>query len=113
MLLVCAFSLEWLTSNSGSWMFDDETHQIYREPFVRGSSEILDDIASQTERDRDMTLIFSDEPVDEWDYSLELIRKEDGGALYYSEEFDRVGWLCPALYVYFSSTPAKLYLKAV
>lgn len=96
-----------------SWMFDDEANNVYREPFVRGSTEILDDIASQTGRESDMTLIFADDPIDTWDYALDLIREEDGGALYASEDFDRVGWLCPALYLYFDSTPAKLYLKVI
>ena len=44
-------------------------------------------------------------------YRLDWRRAEGGGNWYYSPELDMEGWLCPALFRYFSDAPASLYAQ--
>jgi len=53
---------------------------------------------------KDNVLAPSDAPVD-WR------RAENGGNWYYSADLDMEGWLCPALFRYFSDAPASLYAQ--
>jgi hypothetical protein len=41
-----------------------------------------------------------------------LLRKEYGGNWYRWESKNMEGWLCPALFKYFTKAPTKLYCKA-
>ncbi|NJL99974.1 MAG: hypothetical protein HC924_14765 [Synechococcaceae cyanobacterium SM2_3_2] len=94
------------------WMFDDESIGIYREPFVEGMSEILDEVAQSYGKTDSMTVEFG-EYLDRWEYSLELIREERQGARYYSPELDMEGWLCPVIHQYFDEVPDKIYMRVV
>jgi hypothetical protein len=31
--------------------------------------------------------------------------------MYYCQEFETEGWLCPALYLYFAEAPSDIYIK--
>jgi hypothetical protein len=44
-------------------------------------------------------------------YRLDWRRAESGGNWYYSADLDMEGWLCPALFRYFSDAPAFLYVQ--
>jgi predicted TIM-barrel fold metal-dependent hydrolase len=44
-------------------------------------------------------------------YRLDWRRAEGGGNWYYSADLDMEGWLCPALFRYFSDAPMSLYAQ--
>ncbi|MEN9259759.1 MAG: hypothetical protein Q6L60_02250, partial [Thermostichus sp. HHBFW_bins_43] len=97
-------------NGNSNWMFNDTSKDLYAEPFVEGSSEIFDCIAEQCNYKNNMCIEFGD-CLEQWDYKLELIKKENGGAWYYCEDLDMSGWLCPALYKYFDYTPDVIYIQ--
>ena len=61
--------------------------------------------------ERGFTLIFSGAPFPGHRYRLDWQREEGGGNWYYSADLDMEGWLCPALFKYFSDTPKTLYAQ--
>jgi hypothetical protein len=61
--------------------------------------------------ERGFTLIFSGAPFPGHQYRLDWQREEGGGNWYYSPDLDMQGWLCPALFKYFSDTPKTLYAQ--
>lgn len=91
------------------WAFDDPIMEVSREPFVKGMSEMLDVIIEQSGLDKEIGLFFKDEPFNNYELELKLIREEAGGAWYECEDLDMAGWLCPMLYAYFDQTPERLY----
>jgi len=56
-------------------------------------------------------LLFSSNPFPGQELHLEWRRFEGGGNWYYSEVLGMEGWLCPALFKYFSEAPADLYVQ--
>jgi hypothetical protein len=97
-----------LYKKDNAWVFDDNEKGIKAEPFVRGSSEIIDEAASIVLLSGKPTeLVFSD--TEELMLEMDLIDIDGDWSKYYSEELDMEGWLCPVLYEYFSYPPEKLY----
>ena len=56
-------------------------------------------------------LIFSKDYFPDTDLCLEWQRSDNAGNWYYSKEFDTEGWLCPAIFKYFTDAPKNLYIK--
>lgn len=95
------------------WVFDDDSFGIIREPFVGGISDIINIIVKDIPNaDKGFKLFFSQNPFP--DYQIELVwsREEYGGNWYLWPEKNKEGWLCSALFKYFSETPMKIYCKA-
>jgi hypothetical protein len=94
----------------GTWVFDDETVGLVREPFVFGADTVIEHmVASIPGAEEGFTLIFSDKPFPQFQLELEWRREEFEGNWYYSQDLDMEGWLCPALLRYFETSPPKLY----
>ena len=94
----------------GTWVFDDETVGLVREPFVFGADTVIERmVASIPGAEDGFTLIFSDKPFPQFQLELEWRCEEYEGNWYYSQSLDMEGWLCPALLRYFKSAPTKLY----
>jgi len=97
----------------GTWVFDDPAVGLRREPFVLGIDTMLDRLAAGLPAAAGgFRLIFSTHPFPGYAAALEWRREEAGGNWYYSPTFDLEGWLCPALFKYFSAAPAALYARA-
>tara|TARA_Y100000310_G_C20473864_1_gene711424 strand:+ start:319 stop:747 length:429 start_codon:yes stop_codon:yes gene_type:complete len=99
--------------NGGTWVFDDDSVGLVREPFVAGMPEILDSMVKNIKNaEKGFRLIFSATPFPEA-YKLIKIREEIGGNWYRTENKPyREGWLCPALANYFPEAPNDIYAKA-
>ncbi|MFC2063163.1 DUF6717 family protein [Chloroflexota bacterium] len=96
-----------------TWVFDDESVGLDKEPFVQGIPEMIDDLVKDIPNAHSgFRLHFSSVPFP--NYQLELIRvREDCGGYWYSEKTSlREGWLCPAVFKYFDTSPAVIYIKA-
>lgn len=97
---------------SGVWVFDDEQVGLHREPFVSGADVILDLMTADIPNaPSGFVLLFSDQPFPGFQYEFHWQRQEYGGHWYYSPQFNREGWLCPALLRYFDEAPKRLYVQ--
>lgn len=96
----------------GMWVFDDPKVGLVQEPFVGGADSIIDLAVSHIPNaDQGFRLVFSPEPFPGYQHRLLWQRAEMSGNVYFSEELNMEGWLCPALLKYFDSPPAELYAK--
>ena len=102
----------WL-DNVGTWVFDDERVGLVQEPFVSGIPEMIDDLVRDIPNARNgFRLLFSASPFPGYQRKLTWLREEMGGNWYKADQPAIEGWLCPALFHFFSDAPAELYAKA-
>lgn len=96
----------------GLWVFDDPAVGLNKEPFIAGIDTLIDKAtANIPDREHGFRAIFSATQFPGANFKLEWRRAESGGNWYYSSEFQQEGWLCPALFKYFKSTPRQIYVK--
>ena len=57
-------------------------------------------------------LYFSDKPFPGYQRKVTWLREEMDGNWYRFDGTDLEGWLCPALFHYFDSAPAEIYVRA-
>jgi hypothetical protein len=96
----------------GMWVFDDPAVGLRQEPFVAGADTVIDRmVESIPNAETGFTLLFSANPFPGCQAEFEWRRAEAGGNWYYSRALGMEGWLCPALFKYFESAPAKIYAQ--
>jgi hypothetical protein len=96
----------------GMWVFDDPAVGLNKEPFIAGIDTLIDKATADIPHaERGFRAIFSAMPFPGAKFKLEWRREDSGGNWYYSPEFQQEGWLCPALFKYFTSTPREIYVK--
>ncbi len=94
------------------WVFDDEKVGLTQEPFVSGADTMIDRVVENIPNaDQGFILVFSKERFPGAALRLNWRRPESNGNWYYSEELGMEGWLCPALFKYFSEAPKELYVQ--
>jgi hypothetical protein len=97
----------------GLWVFDDPAVGLRQEPFVSGIDRMIDHLVSAIpDAERGFRLLFSPSPFPGFAVKLEWRRPEYGGNWYWCAQFQMEGWLCPALFKYFTEAPAELYARA-
>jgi len=97
----------------GMWVFDDASVGLKQEPFVCGIELMLDRmVAAIPEASAGFRLLFSTQAFPGYAAKLEWKREEYGGNWYFSPTYGFEGWLCPALFKYFTEAPRELYVKA-
>ena len=97
----------------GMWVFDDPAVDLRREPFVSGMDSIISDVVRDIpDADKGFRLLFSTMPFPGYMVKLKWRREEYGGNWYFCPQLKKEGWLCPALFKYFDTTPQELYAKA-
>ena len=96
-----------------TWVFDDESVGLDKEPFVQGIPEMIDELVKDIPNARSgFMLLFSSQPFVGYQVELTRVREEYGGYWYKAKDEGAEGWLCPALLKYFESAPESLYIKA-
>jgi hypothetical protein len=96
-----------------TWVFDDERVDLVQEPFVEGMPEIIDIFVQNIpEAEKGFKLLFSENPFPSYQAKLVWVREDCGGNWYSWEAHHLEGWLCPALFKYFSEAPPHIYCKA-
>lgn len=99
--------------HAGTWVFDDPSAGLVREPFVAGVPEMIDvlvkDIPGATNGFR---LLFSAQPFPAYQKKLTWLRGDMGGNYYAMDEPAMEGWICPAMFRYYQAAPRELYVKA-
>jgi hypothetical protein len=97
----------------GTWVFDDASVGLDKEPFVQGIPEMMDYLVKDIPNARSgFVLLFSSQPFAGYQVELTIVREEYGGHWYKVKDLDAEGWLCPALLRYFEAAPESLYIKA-
>ncbi len=98
---------------AATWVIDDASRGLKREPFVAGIPKLIDRLTSDIPNaDRGFRLLFSAKPFPGYTHKLTWKRKDGSGNWYYAEAFKAEGWLCPALLRFFSSPPKEIYIRA-
>jgi len=96
-----------------TWVFDDESVGLVREPFVSGIPEMINKLVADIPgAEMGFRLVFSSSPFPRFSTRVIRRRTEYGGNWYYSDEYDAEGWLCPALLKYFTEAPEEIYVRA-
>ena len=97
----------------GMWVFDDARVGLMQEPFVAGADTLIDRIVIDiADAASGFILIFASAPFPGHKFRFDWLRADnDGGNWYYSDEFGMEGWLCPALFKYFSEAPKHIYVQ--
>jgi hypothetical protein len=96
----------------GMWVFDDPKVGLEQEPFVSGADTMIYRVVADIGDAEDgFVMLFSDTTFPGHQISLEWRRTDGGGNWYYSPQLDMEGWLCPALFKYFSEAPQMIYVQ--
>jgi hypothetical protein len=101
----------------GTWVFDDPSTGLVKEAFVAGVPEILEGLLAANgipleEGEQGFKLTFAAVAFPGFQLQAEWQREEAGGNWYKEKETGHEGWLCPALFKYFESAPAALFIRA-
>ena len=96
-----------------TWVFDDDRVGLVREPFICGIPAMIDIMVKDiADAEKGFKMLFSQNPFPNYQAELIYLREQYGGAWYKWEKHNLEGWLCPAMFKYFSSTPDKIYCQA-
>jgi hypothetical protein len=99
--------------NGGAWVFDDPRVGLVQEPFISGIPAMIEHATRHIpDARKGFVLTFSRTPFPGYTVELDWVREEYGGNWYRWAEHDMEGWLCPALFRYFTEAPRKLYARA-
>jgi len=98
--------------HKGTWVFDDPDVGLQAEAFVAGADTMIDMVTSHIpDAKSGFAMIFSGVPFPGHQFRLDLVRESGNGNVYYSEQLDEEGWLCPALLRYFDKPPRNIYVQ--
>ena len=96
----------------GMWVFDDARVGLIQEPFVGGADTMIDAMVQDIpDAELGFRIVFSSSAFPGYQYKLNWVRSETSGNVYKCDELSQEGWLCPALFKYFSVAPQEIYLK--
>ncbi|HEV7282660.1 MAG TPA: DUF6717 family protein [Pirellulaceae bacterium] len=99
--------------HQGTWVFDDASTGLVREPFVAGVPEMIDVLVEDVPNaEKGFRMLFSAKPFPGHQKKLTWLREASGGNYYALEEPPMEGWICPAMFKYYREAPKELYVKA-
>jgi hypothetical protein len=98
---------------SGTWVFDDDSKGLDKEPFIEGVPEMINELVKDIPNAlMGFKLFFSSSPFPGYQVELEWVRQEYDGNWYRIKGQTLEGWLCPALYKYFEVAPKLIFVRA-
>lgn len=97
----------------GVWLFNDKAVGLQNEAFILG----IDDMINRLTRfvpnaENGFRLTISSNPFPNYMIVLERREKASRGRWYYCPHYKMDGWLCPALFRYFWTSPKRIYARA-
>ena len=96
-----------------TWVFDDDSVGLDKEPFVAGIPEMIDELVKDIPGARGgFRLLFSSVPFPGHQLAVRWVREDSGGNWYSIDGRSGEGWLCPALLRYFETAPETIYVSA-
>ncbi len=88
-------------------------HRSDKEPFIAGIHTMIEKMTAKIPNaEKGFRAVFSATPFPGYSEKFEWRREESGGNWYYNDRYEMEGWLCPALFKYFSTTPKEIYVRA-
>jgi hypothetical protein len=98
---------------NGTWVFDDPSAGLKREPFVAGVPEMIDVLVKDVPNSQEgFRLLFAANPFPGYQKKLAWLRGDQGGNYYKLDDPPLEGWICPAMFRYYKDAPPNLYIKA-
>lgn len=99
--------------DQGTWVFDDASSGLVKEPFVAGVPEMIDVLVKDVpDAEHGFRLLFSAAPFPGYQKKLSWLRGDMGGNYYALDNPPMEGWICPALFKYYEKAPPALFVKA-
>jgi len=99
--------------HEGTWVFDDPGVGLKREPFVAGVPEMIDALVKDIPDAREgFRLLFSANPFPGAQKTLTWTRGDSLGNYYRLDDPPMEGWICPALFKYYTAPPKAIHIKA-
>lgn len=103
--------------NGSCWVFDDARTGLKEEAFVMGMTEMISRVVRAKgllHADRGFAMSFSDAAFDGHDVELHWLRADPHSGNWYAgtvvgEHME--GWLCPALLLYFTDPPRRIFVR--
>jgi hypothetical protein len=97
----------------GTWVFDDASVGLDKEPFVSGIPEMIDILVRNIPgAQKGFKMLFSAKPFPGYQMELNWVKAEHEGNWYRIKDGSAEGWLCPAMFKYFGAVPPEIYVKA-
>jgi hypothetical protein len=108
------FQLEPTRNKYGVWSFDDPNTGLVGEPFVGETNTLIDNMVREAgykleSAANGIALLFSPNPFPGYQSEIVLTETSPFGSTYRNDKWDIMPWLCPALFKYFPTAPARLY----
>lgn len=98
---------------NGTWVFDDPTVGLKREPFVAGVPEMIDVLAKEIpDAKAGFRLLFSAQRFPGTQKTLTWIRGDSLGNYYRLDDPPMEGWICPAMFKYYKTPPKAIHVRA-
>jgi hypothetical protein len=98
---------------NGTWVFDDPAVGLRREPFVAGVPEMIDLLVKDIPDSKNgFRLTFSANPFPGYQNKLTWLRGDSNGNFYRLDNPPAEGWICPAMFKYYTAPPEHIYVKA-
>lgn len=94
--------------HKGQWVFDDESKELDKEPFVAGADDLITMLLNGEDK---CTILFSESAFKGHEHVVTHVKPEMDGNTYFHEEFQHELWLCPALLKYFEKPPKQIYFQ--
>lgn len=97
----------------GLWVFDDPNKGLDKEALIAGMPEMI--VMATTKAgiknpEKGFLVLFSKDPFPGYMLALDWVGEENGGNVYEWKSTGMKGWLCPALFKYFDTTPKTIYI---
>lgn len=97
----------------GTWVFDDSSAGLVKEPFIAGVPEMIDILVKDIPNaNKGFRLLFSAKAFPGYQKKLRWLREDFGGNYYAFDDPPMEGWVCPAMFKYYLKAPDNLYVKA-
>lgn len=99
------------------WVFDDARTGLKEEAFVMGMTEMISRVVQAKgipHAGRGFAMSFSDEPFAGHDVELHWLRADPHSGNWYAGNVageHMEGWLCPALLLYFTEPPRRIFVR--
>jgi hypothetical protein len=102
------FIIETYKLKDGTIVFDYPEYLIYKEPFIKGSDDLIN---YRTENAEFATIQFSNYPIQNANAILHYHHSEEDGEYYIDQLTNMDCYLCPALFEFFEQVPRIIFAK--
>ena len=99
--------------HNGTWVFDDASAGLVKEPFVAGVPEMIDVLVKDVPNaENGFRMLFSANEFPGYQKKLTWLRGDKTGNWYSLDEPSMEGWICPAMFKYYDEAPKEVFVKA-